>query len=89
MDFKREQLRQLKIEQREMTIEIMNFEEKKLQEEIERRMAEIERLRASRKAQTSSQATQRVRNDRVVSQIFLLTQSVLEMSPPRLWELQS
>ena len=57
VDFKREQLRQLKIEQREMTIEIMNFEEKKLQEEIERRMAEIERLRASRKAQTSSQAT--------------------------------
>ena len=35
----------------------MNFEEKKIQEEIERRMAEIERLRASRKAQTSSQAT--------------------------------
>ena len=40
-----------------MTIEIMNFEEKKLQEEIERRMAEIEHLRASRKAQNSSQAT--------------------------------
>ena len=32
---------------------------------------------------------QRVRNDRVVSQIFLLIQSVLEMSFPRLWELQS
>ena len=32
---------------------------------------------------------QRVRNDRVVSQIFLLTQSVFEMNPPRLWELQS
>ena len=32
---------------------------------------------------------QRVRNDGVVSQIFLLTQSVFEMSPPRLWELQS
>ena len=31
---------------------------------------------------------QRVRNDGVVSQIFLLTQSVFEMSPPRLWELQ-
>ena len=32
---------------------------------------------------------QRVRMDGVVSQIFLLTQSVFEMSPSRLWELQS
>ena len=36
-----------------------------------------------------STLNQRVRNDGVVSQIFLLTQSLFEMSPPRLWELQS